>query len=164
MSYLKNSPSPTRLQRLPCWKQSARAPPCDPLFWQSKLLCFTTQVTLPFKVSYFQAQNSLSLDPKIASFCLWSRLAEFAQMANFCYHLNKGAVAWMGVIGAFEKQCFWPVKALLLTNKPLLLQGQNHCFWKAFKYNPNVMHGWNLDRRHRLAVLSGCIIGCIQTC
>ena len=66
--YRKNEPLPSRLQRLPRSKMTACDPLRSTLFGQSKLLCFTTQVTLLFKVTYFHPQNSLSFSPKSAHF------------------------------------------------------------------------------------------------
>ena len=77
---------------------------------QLKLLCFTTQVTLPFKVTYFQARKRLGFGPKIGCFGGEFSLGQFAKKAPFLNHLHKGVAEGVVMVGggvfflSFEKK------------------------------------------------------------
>ena len=83
---------PTRLQRLPRQKKATRDPLQSTLFWQLKLLCFTTQVTLLFKATYFYPQNELSF---------WPKSLVFVRASTF---LNLRKMSFFGIISIEERQ------------------------------------------------------------
>ena len=74
ITYIKNSPKLTPLQRLPCAKKVRCDPLWSPLFWQHKLCCTSTQVTLKLNSSYIEEQSKLSLLAKEPTFWPQNRL------------------------------------------------------------------------------------------
>ena len=60
-TYLKNTPSPTRLQRLPRSKKSLCDPLLSPLFRQHRLCCSSISPTLKLNIGYIEEQSRLSL-------------------------------------------------------------------------------------------------------